>query len=99
MQGTRAAGFLFGTQIRHSESRDERPMPETHQRVPYQAACRPACCPDRLAAAHPSSPAPRLVKGTGALSPYLDLNQACCFPGRVAVLIPRMIRRGLLICG
>ena len=58
----RAAGFLFGTQIRHSESRDERPMPETHQRVPYQGACRSACCPDRFAAAHPLSPAPRLIR-------------------------------------
>jgi hypothetical protein len=38
-------------------------------------------------------------QGTGAVPPYLDLNQACPFPGGVAVLIPRMIRRGLLIFG
>jgi hypothetical protein len=36
-------------------------------------------------------------EGTGAVPPYLDLNQACRFPGGVAVLIQRMIRRGLLI--
>ena len=53
MQGVRAAGFVFGTEIRHNESRDERPMPETHQRIPYKGACRPAFCPDRFAAAHP----------------------------------------------
>jgi hypothetical protein len=42
MQGMRAVGFLFGTQIRHSKGRDERPMPETHERVPYEGASRPA---------------------------------------------------------
>jgi hypothetical protein len=36
---------------------------------------------------------------TGAVPPYLDLNQAGRFPSGVAVLIPRMIRRGLLIYG
>lgn len=40
MQGIRAAGFLFGAQIRHGESRDERPMPGPHQRVPYEGAGR-----------------------------------------------------------
>jgi len=31
--------------------------------------------------------------------PYLDLDQSRGLPGGVAVLIPRVIRRGLLICG
>ena len=34
-----------------------------------------------------------------AVPPYLDLDQAYRFPGSVAVLITRMIRRGRPICG
>jgi hypothetical protein len=62
MQGIRAADFLFGAQIRHGESRDERPMPEAYQRVPYESVRRPACCLDGFAGGHPSSPAPRAMR-------------------------------------
>jgi len=62
MQGIGAAGFFLGAQIRHGESHDEHPMTETYERVPYESARRPACCPDGFAAGHPSSPALRAIR-------------------------------------
>jgi hypothetical protein len=59
-------------------------MPETHQRVPDEGAGRPARCPEVSLLVILYLP-PCGDQGTGAVLPYLDLNQACHFPGSVAV--------------
>ena len=45
-------GLVFSTQMGNREGRDERPVAETDQWVPYKGAVRTARCPDGFTAGH-----------------------------------------------
>ena len=86
--------------LRHSNTPPRRPRPAPNARN-APAGPIPGCLPVgslpgsfRCCSSLISRTA--IDQGTGVVPPYLDLNQACCFPGGVAVLIQRMIRPGLL---